>query len=194
MSRSLAFMLPDPEHSALARAALVIGYLVAALCWLRAGLRERKILNEPFARLWMWGAFLLFLLAVNKTFNLRLHCEAVIRMIAKATGWYDQRQTAQFFFAIVLPAVAGLLVLAFVLIRARKFVRAHPLALPGWLLLFLYLALRQTQEWKPALNWLVSVNYYQWRLALEAVGIFLVMVVALRFSPTSPEVSASTVE
>lgn len=179
MSYVIAFILPDPEHSAPARTALVIGYLASAWFWCRAGLRARETTPDgPIARCWMWGAFLLLLLAVNKAFDLRVHCEALIRMIAKATGWYEQRQPAQFFFAIVLPTLAGLMVLALVLTFARKFVRDHPLALAGWFLLLLYLALRQMQEWKPALNWLESVNYLQWRLALEVIGIVLVLAAA----------------
>ncbi len=187
MSPSLALLLPDPEHSPLARAALVIGYLAAALSWCWAGLRLRGTRDGTSTRWWMWGAWLLLLLAANKAFNLRMQGEALIRLIAKGTGWYEQRQPAQFFFAVVLPAVAGLLVLAVVLTRARRFARAQPLALTGWFLLLLYLALRQTQEWKPALHWLTSLHYLDWRLALEVAGIFLVLVAALRTSQTSNE-------
>jgi hypothetical protein len=38
-----------------------------------------------------------------------------------------------------------------------------------------YLALRQSQEWKPALAWLEAVNYRDWRMVLEIVGIGLLI-------------------
>lgn len=184
MSRALAFVLPDPEHSALARTALVIGYLAAALGWWPAGRRARGTREEASAPWWRLGAFLLFLLAMSKAFNLRAQCETLLRMLAQKTGWYEQRQSAQFILAIVLPALAGLLALALVLTRARQFIRTQPLVLPGWFLLLLYLACRQTQEWKPALSWLTSVYYYQWRLILEVAGIGLVILAACRTSKT----------
>jgi hypothetical protein len=51
------------------------------------------------------------------------------------------------------------------------------------MLLLLYLALRQTQEWKPVLPWLSAIRYYDWRLALEAAGIMLVVLAALIARP-----------
>lgn len=179
MIHLLAFILPDPEHSPWARSVLVLGYLAAALCWLKAGRRAGAAHDRPSARWWMLGAFLLFLLATNKAFDFRTQCELFIRMIAKATGWYERRQPVQFFLAIILPVVAGLFVLTLLRTKARPFVRDQPLALAGWCLLLLYLALRQSQEWKPALAWLTSVKYHQWRLALEAAGMGLVILAAL---------------
>ena len=174
-----AFSLPDPEHSPLARAVLVLGYLAAALCWLAAGWRARAAHEKSSGRWWLLGAFFLFLLAANKAFDFRTQCEIFIRMTAKATGWYERRQPEQFFLAIILPIVAGLCVLALLRTQARQFVREHPLALTGWVLLLLYLALRQALEWKPADDWLASVKYFQWRLVLEAAGIGLVILAAV---------------
>jgi hypothetical protein len=104
----LAYLLPDPEHSLAARLLLVLGYVVAALCWLRANRRARAASAESFSRWWMLGTVLLFLLAINKLFNLRLQFEAGIRALAKAGHWYDRRQPMQFVVAIVLPSVLGL--------------------------------------------------------------------------------------
>jgi len=64
--------------------------------------------------------------------------------------------------------------------NGRLFFRRHLSALCGWVLLLLYLMLRQSQEWKPVLPWLQTIGYYDWRLALEAAGIALV--VLARFS------------
>ena len=180
MIHPLALILPDPEHSRPARVVLALGYLVAALCWLAAGLRARNAREQTLRRWWLLGALLLLLLAANKLFDFRAQCELLIRMLAKSSGWYDRRQPVQFFLAIVLPSVAGFVVLMVMLrTTARRFVRQHPFALPGWFLVLLYLALRQTQEWKPALVWLGSVNYYQWRLPLEVAGIGLVTLAAI---------------
>jgi hypothetical protein len=179
MIHSLAFIVPDPEHSPLARFILTSGYLAAALCWLKAGWRARAAQERSSERWWLLGAVFFFLLATNKAFDFRNQCETFIRMIAKTNGWYDRRQPEQFFLAIILPVVAGLFVLALWRTKARPFFRGHPLALLGWFLLLLYLALRQTLEWKPALNWLTTAKYFQWRLVLEAAGIALGILAAV---------------
>ena len=187
MRSLLAYLLPDPEHSAAARSLLVLGYVAAALCWLRSYRRARQGAADSFMQSWRLGAVLLFLLALNKLLNLRMQFEDAIRALAKAKGWYDRRQPVQFVLAIVLPSVLALLTGAFLATKARSFVRQHPLALTGWILLLLYLALRQTQEWKPVLPWLAAIRYYDWRLALEAAGMLLVILAALIAHPPLPD-------
>ena len=182
----MALLLPDPEHSTAAGSILVSGYLAAALCWLFAYRRARLGSGQSFSNWWLLGALLLFLLALNKAFNLRSEFEAGIRALAKAENWYDRRQPVQFALAIVLPFVLALLTGAFLATKGRSFVRCHPLALAGWVLLLLYLSLRQTQEWKPVLPWLSSIRYYDWRSALEAAGMLMVVLAALIAHPSSP--------
>ncbi len=186
MSLVCAYVLPDPEHSVPARALLVAGYMVAAFCWQRAGRRAQPGPSESSARWWWLGALMLLLLAVNKLFNLRVQFEAGFRALAKAGHWYEQRQPMQFAVAIVLPSVLGLLTAAFLAIKARVFILRNPLALAGWSLLLLYLALRQTQEWKPVLPWLRAIYYYDWRITLEVAGILLVVAAALVARPAQP--------
>jgi hypothetical protein len=94
------YSLPDSEHSSGARVFLVVGYAVAAWLWWRAG-RQPKFAAD--ALLWRLGAVLLFLLTLNKLFNLRLVSEAGVRALAKSGHWYDHRQPVQFAVAIVLP-------------------------------------------------------------------------------------------
>jgi hypothetical protein len=186
MSSWLAYLLPDPEHSMAARSLLALGYVVAALCWLRSSRRARPGSADPFSRWWLLGAVLLFLLAINKWFNLRVQLEAGIRALATADNWYDRRQPMQFVVAIVLPSVLAVLTGVFLATKGRIFLRRHPLALAGWVLLLLYLVLRQTQEWKPALRWLSAMKYHDWRLALEAAGMLLVVLAALIAHPPLP--------
>jgi hypothetical protein len=131
MSSWLAYLLPDPEHSPAARSLLVLGYVLAALCWLRASRRARAGSDDSFSRWWMLGAVLLFLLAINKLFNLRVQFEAGIRALAIAENWYDRRQPMQFVVAIVLPFVLALFTAAFLAIKGRIFMRRYPLALAG---------------------------------------------------------------
>jgi hypothetical protein len=57
------------------------------------------------------------------------------------------------------------------------------MALIGWLALLLYLALRQTQEWKPMRPLLEVLRYRDWRLALEVAGMLLVNAAAILACP-----------
>jgi hypothetical protein len=150
---------------------LVVGYAAAAWLWWRAG-RQTKLAADSL--LWRLGALLLFLLALNKLFNLRLVSEAGVRALAKSGHWYDHRQPVQFAVAIVLPFVCAVLTSIFFATKGRAFFQRHGLALWGWAMLLLYLALRQTQEWKPVLPWLAAIGYLHWRLVLEAGGIAFV--------------------
>jgi len=161
-----------------ARSLLALGYVAAALCWLRASQQARLAPADAFARWWLLGAAVLLLLAVNKQFNLRAHFETGFRALMNAGSWYDHRQPMQFFLALVLPVVLAVSAGVFLAPRARVFVRGHPLALVGWLLLLLYQVLRQAQEWKPMLHWLDSLRYHDWRLALELAGMLLVALAA----------------
>jgi hypothetical protein len=174
----MGYLLPDPEHSTWARQVLVVGYAVAAFCWLRAGRRART-LEDASSGWWLLGAVLLFLLAVSKQFNLRGVCEAGFRALAKAGNFYEHRQPLQFALAIVLPCALAAITGLCLGIKGRSFIRAHPSAVAGWVLLLLYLALRQNQEWKPALRWLSAIHYHDWRLALEVAGMLLVILAPL---------------
>jgi hypothetical protein len=164
--------LPDPEHSTLARVVLTSAYVIAAWLWWRAG---TKTATYGDSYLWRLGATLLFLLAMNKLFNLRLLLEAGIRAIAKAGNWYDSRQPVQFAVAIVLPLLLAAVVVIFTLTKGKVFLGNRPSAFAGWTFLLLYLALRQTQEWKPALVWLQAIHYRDWRIVLEIVGIAMLI-------------------
>lgn len=192
MSSLFAYLLPDPEQSAAARTLLVLAYGATAMCWLSANRRTRLTQNGTFSNWWLLGAVLLFLLAINKLFDLRRCFEDEIRAVAKAEGWYDRRQPMQFVLAVVFPAVLAVLSGVFLATNARRFVRENRLALAGWVLLLLYLVLRQTQEWKPVLPWLEASRYYDWRFALEVSGILLVALAAFVAHP--PERQGSVQE
>jgi hypothetical protein len=179
MSSLFAYLSLDPEHSEAARTLLVLAYAAAAVCWLSASRRTRLTQNNTFSSWWLLGAVLLFLLAINKLFNLRGSFEDGIRALAKAQGWYDRRQPVQFVLAVVFPVVLAVITGLLLATKGKRFVRANRLALAGWVLLLLYLALRQTQEWKPVLPWLKASRYYDWRIALEISGILLVALAAL---------------
>lgn len=175
-------MLPDPEHSFVARALLVTGYVVAAWYWSRAARRAR---SDDDSYWWRVGTVGLLLLTANKLFNLRLVFEGTLRAIAKAGGWYEQRQSAQFVVAIVVPLL-GILIVSILATKSRPFLKRHLTASIGWTLLLLYLVLRQTQEWKPSLVVLNAIRYYDWRLLLEIAGIVTVLVGALQSPALKP--------
>ena len=186
MNISVAYLLPDPEHSVPAKVLLVIGYLVAAALWLRASRRAGRESQTSFAFWWLLGAILLFALALNKTIDFRRVIELTLRTLGQAQGWYEKRRPAQFALAVLLPAVLAVLTTIYLATRGRAFLRSNPLALAGWLCLLLYLVLRQSQEWKPALPVLQAIHYHDWRLALEAGGILLVVLAPLTAKADSP--------
>ena len=172
----LFLALPDPERSTLARLVLTSAYLVAAWLWWRSA-AQTVTLADSF--IWRLGATLLFLLALNKFFKLRVLFEDGMKAIAKSGNWYDSRQPVQFVLAIVLPLLLAAIAMIFTLTKGKVFFRRRPAALAGWIFLLLYLALRQTQEWRPAVAWLEAIHYREWRLGLEVAGIVLLIGSAL---------------
>jgi hypothetical protein len=184
ISATILFLaLPDPEHSTLARLVLTSAYLIAAWLWWRAG-SKTATLADSF--IWRLGATFLLLLSINKLLNLRPLFESGIRTIAKSENWYDRRQPVQFVVAIVLPLLLAAIVVIFTLTKGKAFLRRRPAALAGWIFLLSYLALRQSQEWKPALPWLEAIHYRDWRLGLEVLGIGLVIGSAVMSRRASP--------
>jgi len=167
--------LPDPEHSNTARAILVLGYALATWFWWRAGKRTQKAEDAYW---WRLGAGLLALLTINKIFDLRLASEDGLRTIAKAGGWYEHRQPVQFALAILLPLLLTVLAVIFLRAKGIAFFRTHLNAAAGWILLLKYHLLRQVVEWKPARDWVIAIGYFDWRIALEAGGIALVILSA----------------
>jgi hypothetical protein len=181
----LLMALPDPEHSTLARLILTSAYVIAAWLWWRSG-KNNATYGDSY--LWRLGSTLLFLLAVNKLFNLRPVFAAGIRTIAKNGNWYDSRQPVQFVVAIVLPLLLAAIVVIFTLTKGKVFLGSRPAALAGWILLLLYLAMRQSQEWKPALAWLEAIHYRDWRIVMEVMGIVLLIGSAVRSRRSSSRV------
>ena len=181
VSASLLYMLPDPEQSTSARAFLVAAYAFAAWCWCRAA---RKAGSDYDSYWWWVGTVGLILLSINKLFNLRVVFEDTIRVIVKAGGWYDRRLPAQFVLAIVLPLVLGVLTARILMTKSKAFFEGRATALIGWVLLLLYLVLRQTQEWKPSIVVLNMMRYHDWRLGLELAGVAFVVFAALSRSKT----------
>ena len=182
VSASLLYMLPDPEQSTSARAFLVAAYAFAAWCWCRAA---RKAGSDYDSYWWWVGTVGLILLSINKLFNLRLVFGDTIRVIVKAGNVYYRDHVAQqFVFAIVLPLVLGVVTARILMTKSKAFFEGRASALIGWVLLLLYLVLRQTQEWKPSIVVLNMIRYHDWRLGLELAGIAFVVFAALSRSKT----------
>lgn len=178
----LASWLPDPERPATMRLALGMAYGLAALCWVQGAARARATAADRpgVARWWLLGAGLLALLGANKVFLLRAQGEVWLRTLAQAQGWYDHRQPVQILLAVGLPVAALSLAAWWARGSGHDFVTRHRLAVLGGLVLLLYLALRQSQEWKPLLGFLESLHYRDWRFALEVIGLVLVVVAPWR--------------
>ena len=70
----------------------------------------------------------------------------------------------------------GILIVSILATKSRAFLKKRIAASMGWMLLLLYLVLRQTQEWKPSLVVLNAIRYHDWRLVLEVAGIVMVVV------------------
>ena len=114
-------------------AAYVVATLLAVLTIFRQPGRQRIF--------WFCLAALLLLLAINKQLDLQSALTAAGRCMAQAQGWYEQRQTVQLTFIIVIAAICLTLGLTLAWIMRKELAHIW-VALIGLALLLAFVAIR----------------------------------------------------
>jgi hypothetical protein len=170
----------------------VVVYLTAAVICVKAGLlaqqRSAVGLSECGPAGMWWGcATVLLGLGINKQLDLQTLLIDVGRLVAQATGWYEQRRLVQRVFAL---AMAGLAVVVWwwMAWKQRRFFRRNPLVLPGILLVGGYVFLR-----------LVSIDHLDesaglklddrpWLAALELGGILSIAAAGYRATKADDQI------
>ncbi len=121
------------------------GYFVAAyLCWrvarscVRAG-RSGKYSGSH--RFWYAAVVCLVVLGINKQLDLHVLITEIARNIAKADGWYQQRQNLQH-NVLFLGLVFGLVVAVYLAHLIRRAPKRQGMALAGLIFMFGFVILR----------------------------------------------------
>jgi hypothetical protein len=140
----LRFNLPQPGVSIIRAAPHVLYFLAALGCWITA----RTLSSGEFAaggtkevRAWRWIAVTFVALGINKQLDLQTALTEVGRALANFQGWYDQRQSVQVAFIVLITIIC--LTAAVVLVRwARQAPSATWLALIGFISVICYVLIR----------------------------------------------------
>jgi len=153
----------------------VIAYFAtAAFCWwlsTRRGSYIGEQLREN--RQWRFISTILFVLGVNKTFDLLSMITGLLRDSAWSYDWYEQRHKPQMVVIILLVIIASMIVLSFVRLRQYHLVYRISFAAIIWLCFFVILRAISIHE----TDALISIRFYGLRMnwVLELGGIVFVM-------------------
>lgn len=155
-------------------------FLAALLLWIQR--RQAPMLHQE--HLWTHRLFLLFFagsmfaLGINKQLDVQTWLTNVGRDISKAHGWWDNRRVAQ---AIVLAGIiAGCCGLMLVILRAGGVIKAHRLAMFGFLVLVLFVITRASSFFQ--IDQLINFRILGFRMnwLFELIGIGIIGASAIR--------------
>ncbi|MFV2038308.1 MAG: isopropylmalate isomerase [Paracoccaceae bacterium] len=147
----------------------------------------RRLARRPMAvRLfWLTLSALMLFLAINKQLDLQSFATALARCIAKAQGWYDQRQSFQLAVIITIAISAGVGALGFLWLL-RHHLKRNILALCGLALVLGFVVIRMAgfHQFDVIVNFPEAV--FRLNRALELSGPALISanaIVLLKFRP-----------
>ena len=155
-------------------------FLAALLLWIQR--RQAPMLHQE--HLWTHRLFLLFFagsmfaLGINKQLDVQTWLTNVGRDISKAHGWWDNRRVAQ---AIVLAGIiAGCCGLMLVILRAGGVIKAHRLAMFGFLVLVVFVITRASSFFQ--IDQLINFRILGFRMnwLFELIGIGIIGASAIR--------------
>ena len=152
----------------------VVAYFLAALLlwvqWRQApGLYQERLRTHRL--LLLFFAVSMFALGINKQLDLQTWLTNVGRDISKAQGWWENRRVAQ---AIVLAGIiASGCGLVLVILRAGGVLKAHRLALFGFLVLVLFVIIRASSffQMDRLINFRILGFRMNWLFELTGIGI-----------------------
>lgn len=121
----------------------VLAYLLAATGCVCAAWREQDDGGEIPGIVPFWSSLAVGMLAlgINKQLDLQSLFTQVLRDMAKANGWYEQRRPLQAAFIFVIGAV-GVVTLALIPRIGHAFPRSAKVALTGVAMIFAYVVIR----------------------------------------------------
>lgn len=168
----------DPSFAGWLTVAL---YLVAAVvCWRvarRLAGSDAGTRSEAFV--WRVIAILFLALGINKELDLQSAFTEIGRAVALAQGWYERRETVQFYF-IVLVAAVCLLVAATLVMLIRKSPAATWLAVLGTTVVLVFVAIRAASFHHVDRFIGTTMLGLRWNWILEIGGILLVLIAGWR--------------
>lgn len=122
--------------------AVVIYFAAAAACFFAANRSQLSEHNlQSNAILWLFIAFFLIALGINKQLDLQSLLTELARSAAKDGGWYARRQTYQRAF-IVIVGGSGIVAVVVLIVWARGLGIAQRMAVFGLSSLVAYIAIR----------------------------------------------------
>lgn len=148
-------------------------YLIATiLCWITA---RRIAQHYPERRVWFFLSLLFLCLGINKQLDLQSALTELGRVIAFHQHWYDQRQTVQVIFILVV-AIAGTGMILSLLFLARRSPMPTLLALAGTTLVIAYVLIRAASFHHIDHFIGETVLGFRWNWVIEMGGISVVIV------------------
>lgn len=161
----------------------VLAYFASALACARAARADREGRGDP-AFWWLFGAGLV-LLGVNKQLDLQTALTEVGRSLAKEQGWYGRRQGVQgaFVAAVGAAALAGLVV--FGRLARRSWRRRLP-PLIGGVLLVAFVLIRASSFHRVDRLLGLGILGFRWNAILELGGILVIGASAIRAAGRRP--------
>lgn len=155
-------------------------FLAALLLWIQR--RQAPMLHQEHLRthrlFLLFFAGSMFALGINKQLDVQTWLTNVGRDISKAHGWWDNRRVAQ---AIVLAGIiAGCCGLMLVILRAGGVIKAHRLAMFGFLVLVLFVITRASSFFQ--IDQLINFRILGFRMnwLFELIGIGIIGASAIR--------------
>jgi hypothetical protein len=138
-------------------------------------LQQRRVRK----RMWLAVAFVMLCLCFNKQLDLQTLFTDIARVIAKETGWYEDRRGVQkSFILLVLGGAAAFG--GWLMWRFQGFWRSHKLLLAGLLFLLSFVAVRAVSFHHVDVFLGRRLFGFKMNWALELTGIGLVILAAVR--------------
>lgn len=154
-------------------------YLVTAVvCW-RLAKRLRTAGSDMGIEALVWAAVALMFLAlgINKQLDLQSALTEIGRVIAFSQGWYERRETVQFYFIIVV-AIVCLAVAAALFVLVRRAPAPAWLAMLGTVFVLTFVAIRAASFHHVDRFLGSTVLELRWNWILEMGGILIVLAAA----------------
>lgn len=155
-------------------------FVAAVVCWRvarRLGGTDAGLRTEVF--FWRAIGVLFLALGINKQLDLQSAFTEIGRVFAVTQGWYEQRETVQLYFIVVVAAIC-LLVTATLVMLIRKAPAAAWFAVLGTAVVLTFVVIRAASFHHVDHFIGTTVLGLRWNWILEIGGILLVLIAGWR--------------